>query len=139
VFLQCFDASEVKRLRFELDCAFPLVQLIGDNNWLESDTDYTALRTPNGIAEVATYADAIGPHMSHLVDLDAVDAVPVVGKLTAIAHEAGLLVHPYTFRADDIPPGFASFDDLVDFFVKGVGVDGLFTDFPDRVLALLED
>jgi glycerophosphoryl diester phosphodiesterase len=49
------------------------------------------------------------------------------------------MMHPYTFRADDIPPGFTSFDDLVAFFVKDVGVDGLFTDFPDRVRALLGD
>lgn len=138
VFVQCFDAAEVKRLRFELDCPFPLVQLIGENSWLEADTDYTALRTPDGIAEVAEYADAIGPHMAHLVDLEAVDGVPVVGKLPVVAREAGLLVHPYTFRADDIPPGFASFDDLVYFFVKGIGVDGLFTDFPDQVHALLK-
>jgi glycerophosphoryl diester phosphodiesterase len=54
-----------------------------------------------------------------------------------LARQNGLLIHPYTFRADDLPPGFASFDDLVQFFVKDVRVDGLFTDFPDRVVALL--
>ena len=139
VFVQCFDDAEVKRLRFELDCQFPLVQLIGENTWLEAGTDYNAMRTPVGIREVAEYADAIGPHIAHLVDLEAVDGVPTVGKLSALAREAGLLMHPYTFRADDIPPGFTSFDDLVAFFVKDVGVDGLFTDFPDRVRALLGD
>ena len=137
VFVQCFDAAEVKRLRHELECPYPLVQLIGDNAWRESDTDYTAMRTKEGIREVARNADAIGPHMSHLVELEEVDGVPVVGDLPDFAKEAGLLVHPYTFRADDVPPGFVNFDDLVTFFVRDVAVDGLFTDFPDRVRALV--
>ncbi len=139
VFVQCFDAEEVRRLRFELQCPFKLVQLIGKNSWLESSTDYDALRSPEGIARVAEVADAIGPHLSHLAELEPVDGVPVVSPLAGLAREAGLLMHPYTFRADDLPPGFASFDDLVQFFVRDVGVDGLFTDFPDKVLSLLED
>lgn len=139
VFVQCFDDSEVRRLRHELHCPFPLVQLIGDNAWYEADTDYAAMRTPDGIRKVAEYADAIGPHMSHLVELETVDGVPIAGELSELARDAGLLVHPYTFRADDIPPGFVSFDDLVAFFVKDVGIDGLFTDFPDLVRALIED
>ncbi|NIL93721.1 MAG: glycerophosphodiester phosphodiesterase [Woeseiaceae bacterium] len=139
VFVQCFDDAEVRRLRSELDCPFPLVQLIGENTWFEAATDYTALRSPEGIREIAQYADAIGPHISHLVDLQSVDGVPVVADLAGLARDAGLQVHPYTFRVDDLPPGFASFDDLVSFFVNDVGVDGLFTDFPDRVLSLLKD
>ncbi len=137
VFVQCFDADEVRRLRMELDCPYKLVQLIGENSWLESPTDYDALRQPDGIAEVATVADGIGPHLSHLVDIENVDGVPTVTDLARFASDNGLLVHPYTFRADDVPPGFATFDDLVQFFVRDVGVDGLFTDFPDKVLSLL--
>jgi glycerophosphoryl diester phosphodiesterase len=137
VFVQCFDADEVRRLRLELDCPYQLVQLIGENSWLESATDYDALRRPDGIARVAAVADGIGPHLSHLVEVDNIDAVPTVAELAMLARQNGLLIHPYTFRADDLPPGFASFDDLVQFFVKDVRVDGLFTDFPDRVVALL--
>ncbi len=139
VFVQCFDADEVRRLKVELGCPYPLIQLIGDNSWGESPTDYDALRSPEGIASVAEVADGIGPHLSHLAELETVDGVPVVGPLAGLAAEAGLLMHPYTFRADDVPPGFANFDDLVQFFVREVGVDGLFTDFPDRVISLLED
>ena len=137
VFVQCFDADEVRRLRLELDCPYKLVQLIGENSWLESATDYDALRRPDGIARVAAVADGIGPHLSHLVEVDNIDAVPTVAELAMLARQNGLLIHPYTFRADDLPPGFATFDDLVQFFVKDVRVDGLFTDFPDRVVALL--
>lgn len=139
VFVQCFDAEEVQRLRLELQCPYRLVQLIGDNSWLESATDYDALLQPDGIARVAAVADGIGPHLSHLVDLENVERGPKVTYLAQLAKDNGLLVHPYTFRADDVLPGFATFDDLVQFFVHEVGVDGLFTDFPDKVISLLED
>ena len=87
---------------------------------------------------VLTYTwDFRDEHSEVTYELEAVDGVPIVTDLAALAREAGLLVHPYTFRADDMPPGFASFEDLVRFFVEEVGVDGLFTDFPDRVVSLL--
>lgn len=137
VFVQCFDAEEIRRLKIELQCPFKLVQLIGDNSWLESSTDYDVLRSPEGIAGVAEVADGIGPHLAHLVEFETVDGIPVVRPLAGLAREAGLLLHPYTFRADELPPGFATFEDLVQFFVRDVVVDGLFTDFPDRVVSLL--
>ena len=136
VFVQCFDDTELRRLKNELQCPFKLVQLIGENTWLEAATDYDALRSAEGIRQLAATADAIGPHISHLYDLTEGDDTPVPGGLVREAHAAGLAVHPYTFRADDIPAGFSSFEELVRFFVVNVGVDGLFTDFPDQVLQL---
>jgi glycerophosphoryl diester phosphodiesterase len=49
-------------------------------------------------------------------------------------------VHPYTFRLDaGQVPGYASgFEDMLDKFYFGVGVDGLFTDFPDRAVEFLK-
>jgi len=135
VYVQCFDDVEVRRLKNELDCPYKLVQLIGENAWLEAETDYDALRTEAGIREIADSADSIGPRIEHLIEPGA-DSVPVSTGLVAMAHEAGLAVHPYTFRVDDLPTGFASFDDLVSFCVSELGVDGLFTDFPDRVVEL---
>lgn len=136
VFVQCFDDSEVGRLKHELDCPFKLVQLIGNNSWREADTNFDALRSADGIEHIAKSADAIGPHISHLYEIDEFDSMPVATDLVSLAHDAGLMVHPYTFRADELPAGFASFDELVRYFVTEVGVDGLFTDFPDQVLKL---
>ena len=136
VFIQCFDDAEIHRLRHDLSCPFRLVQLIGDNSWLEAATDYDSLRSASGIRKIAESADAIGPNISHLYKLQKTDCVPVSTGLAGLAHDNGLLVHPYTFRADDIPPGFASFEALVRYFVADIGIDGLFTDFPDRVLEL---
>jgi glycerophosphoryl diester phosphodiesterase len=136
VFVQCFDAAELRRIRTELGCPLRLVQLIGDNSWGESDTDYAALQTPEGIAQLAETADAIGPWLQQLYELEKIDGVPVPTTLCRMAHERHLAVHPYTFRADDLPAGFADFEHLVRFFVDEVGVDGLFTDFPDKVREL---
>ena len=139
VFVQCFDAAEVTRLRKELNCPYRLVQLVGYNSWSEATTDYDQLWSPEGIRALAETADAVGPHVTHLFELNNVDSMPVVSDLVGVVRDAGLLIHPFTFRADDLPPGFHSFEDLVEFFVDVVGVDGLFTDFPDRVRALLQE
>jgi len=136
VFVQCFDFDETTRLREELRCPFRLIQLIGENPWGESPTDYEALKTPGGLADVARVADGIGPWLAQAYLLQPTDGIPVATDLVRTAHELGLAVHPYTFRADDLPPGFASFDELVRYFVQDLGVDGLFTDFPDRVIRL---
>ena len=135
VYVQCFDDAEIRRLRNDLSCPYKLVQLIGENAWLEAATDYDAMRTEAGLREIADSADAIGPHIGHLFEPGA-DSVPVSTGLVAMAHEAGLAVHAYTFRVDELPAGFTSFDDLVSFCVSELGVDGLFTDFPDRVVEL---
>jgi glycerophosphoryl diester phosphodiesterase len=134
VYLQCFDFAELRRLKVEFDCPFKLVQLIGEISWGEAETDFDFIRTATGIAELAETVDAIGPWIPYLYELT--DDTPRPGDLVQKAHAAGLAVHPFTFRADELPPGFASFKDLVRFFIVDIGVDGLFTDFPDRVVQL---
>lgn len=137
VFVQCFDATETRRIREQLGCRLPLVQLIAENDWGESATDYDALKTPQGLADVAEYADGIGPWIGQLYTLADIDGEPVSTGLVAAAHAAGLTVHPYTFRADQLAPGFDSFASMVGWFAESLGVDGLFTDFPDQALAAL--
>lgn len=136
-FLQCFDAEELRRIRHELGCDLKLVQLIGENDWHEAATDFDALRTRRGLGELAGTADAVGPWLEQLYDRPADDAAPVASELTAMAHAHGLAVHPYTFRVDDLPAGFDDFASLVRFFADVLRVDGLFTDFPDRVRSLI--
>jgi glycerophosphoryl diester phosphodiesterase len=135
--LQCFDAAELERIRFKLGCRLKLVQLIGENSWAESETDYDAIRTPQGLAGIARYAQGIGPWIPQLVTWAAPGAPPVVGPLTRDAHAAGLAVHAYTFRLDQLPDhapdaalAQAALFDLA-------GIDGLFSDFPDVTLAHL--
>ncbi len=138
VLVQCFDAEELRRLRAELGCSMRLVQLIGDNSWEEAETDYDALCSERGLAELTKTADAIGPWVNRLYSADGDGVPPRSTGLAERAHSAGLLVHPYTFRADDLPPGFGSFAEMLRYFCVELAVDGLFTDFPDRVREFLE-
>lgn len=137
VYVQCFDVDEVRRLRGALGCRMRLVQLIGDNSWKEAATDYDRLCGEAELAELAGIADAIGPWVNKLYTPGADGAPPRSTGLVERARSAGLLVHPYTFRVDDLAPGFGSFEAMVRYFCADLAVDGLFTDFPDRVRALL--
>lgn len=131
VYLQCFDADELRRIRQDLGSQLRLVQLIADTG--DSDYDHDHLATVEGLSETAAYADGIGPSLGRLYSLADIDGHPVSTGLVSAAHAARLVVHPYTFRADAIPPGFANFAELVAWFVGTLKVDGMFTDFPDLV------
>lgn len=137
VYVQCFDDIEVRRLKIELQCPWKLVQLIGENSWNEADTDYDALREPDGLARTAVIADGIGPHIEQLYVVE--NGNRESSMLVEQAHDLGLTVHPYTFRSDDMPPDFESFEELVRFCVVNLEVDGLFTDFIDQVVDIIEN
>lgn len=131
VYLQCFDATELRRVRQNLDSDLKLVQLVGEGS--EAGTDYRRMRTAEGLRDTATYADGIGPPFSQLYSLADIDGHPVSTGLVTAAHDAGLVVHPYTFRADVPVSGFTTLDEMVDWFAGTLKVDGFFTDFPDLV------
>jgi len=134
IYVQCFDFAEIKRLRSELGAKVKLIQLIGDNSWGEAATDYTALQTPAMLAEVAKYAQGIGPWLPQVFDLKAGQATSLVGD----AHQAGLQVHPYTFRQDALPPGVTP-QQILSVLFNQVKVDGLFSDFTDTVVTFLAE
>lgn len=139
VILQSFEPPVLERLRGEFGVDLPLVQLIGENDWAEPGApDYDFLRTDAGLDAVAAYADGIGPWLMQLYKGRDADGRPRVTNLAARARARGLAVHPYTFRADQLPPGIDSFDDLHRLFIIELGVDGIFTDFPDRSRAIID-
>lgn len=122
VFVQCFDADELRRLREAHDCRLPLVQLIGGGG---SVPDQQRLR------EIARYANAIGPSLRLIFRPGGEGGAPAVTTLVADAHGAGLVVHPYTLRREESPPGFAGLEDVLRVLLLDLQVDGVFTDFPD--------
>jgi glycerophosphoryl diester phosphodiesterase len=128
-FLQCFDADELRRIREQLGCDLRLVQLIGENSWGEGPTDFSQLLNADGLAELSKTVDAIGPWINQLYRVEGGRVVATA--VTSDAHEVGLKVHPYTFRKDELPQGFDTFEALINFFVEQLGIDGLFTDFTD--------
>lgn len=124
VFVQCFDADELVRVRGELGSELRLVQLVG------SEPKYAELLTRDGLRRVATYAYGLGPHHAQLADGPA-GGRPRVLRLCKWAGEAGLRLHPYTFRRDDVPSYARSFEEWLEFFIVEVRVDGLFCDHAD--------
>ena len=122
---------------------------------------YADMLTPAGLAEIRTYADGIGPWKAFLLpsrlQLDAqgkpVDlngdgtidqrdriALPAT-DVVANAHKAGLVVHPYTFRneprrlvSDDKGDPKAEYRRIYE-----LGVDGVFSDFPDTAKAARDE
>lgn len=135
IFVQCFDPAGLKQLR-ALGCSLRLVQLLGANTWQEAPVDYHVLKSPEGLREIATYAEGIGPWIPFCYQLN--EGTVVSSGLVEEARESGLFVHPFTFRTDAFPDDFESFEECVRFFVHHLKVDGLFTDQPDRVLRLLK-
>lgn len=137
VYVQCFDAAELRRIRHKMGCRMKLIQLIAEDSWQESSTRYAALRTQKGLDRLARTVDGIGPWLPRVYRLRKRDGKIFASGLVQRAHKAGLAVHPYTFRVDELPAGFATFDALLAFFVDELAVDGLFTDFPDKALQFL--
>lgn len=136
VFLQCFDAKELQRIHGELlpemNLDIALVQLLG------TTAEFQALLTPEGMKTIAAYAAGIGPSMHLIVDPDSAAAELKITNLVEMAHDLDLVVHPYTFRRDLLPQYAADYDELLRIFLNDIGVDGVFTDFPDLTVELIE-
>ena len=139
VYLQCFDADELQRIRASLGSDLRLIQLIGANEWRESPTDYGELVTSAGLRKLAETVDGIGPWLPQVYRIFDHERQPVPSGLVASAHAQGLCVHPFTYRADDLSPGFNTLRALVRFSWLTLGVDGMFTDFPDMVRNYLSE
>ena len=89
---------------------------------------------------IAGYADGIGPWKPMIVTEPGTPGKPVFTAMVKEAHAAGLKVHPYTFRQDEgqIPPYAKDFTDLLNIFLYQVDVDGVFSDFPDKAVAVIK-
>lgn len=123
-FVQCFDADELVRVRAELGSQLRLVQLVG------AEPEYAGLLTPDGLRRVAAYAYGLGPHHSQVAD-GAAGRRPRSLPLRDAAGDAGLRLHPYTFRRDELPRYARSLEEWLEFFIVEAQVDGLFCDHPD--------
>ncbi|MBT0584817.1 glycerophosphodiester phosphodiesterase [Alteromonas oceanisediminis] len=132
VLLQCFDFNEIKRIRHTLNSELRLIQLLAENSWQESNNDYDYLKTNEGLAEIAAVAQGIGPWFPHVYDVERSQATSLVTD----AKKHGLLIHPYTFRADQLPANMTA-PQTLDILFKQLEVDGVFTDHTDTVVGYL--
>jgi glycerophosphoryl diester phosphodiesterase len=140
VFIQCFEIGTLARLRHMT--GLRLVQLV-DSEGSPADlpaVEYATLITPEGLAGVAQYADAIGPDIRLVLKPDGSPT-----SLVADAHAAGLEVHPWTLRRENafLPPLLQNGDDprargkyeVLWNLLKAAGVDAVFTDNPADAVA----
>jgi len=183
VFIQSFEQSNLMLL----DRLTPvrLVQLVDANDvdpdgtisyappfdrpydWTVSDDPelqgrfYSFFATDEGLEEISTYADGIGPWKPYIVSSRAIALNPdgtvadangdgLVNEtdrellpptdLVERAHDHGLLIHTWTFRneqrrlASDY--GGNPINEYLLFY--GLGVDGVFSDFPDTAFTARE-
>jgi len=168
VFIQSFEQSNLKQLRTMTP--LPLIQLIdaddvnadgslafnapfdrpydwtisGDPALLARTFGY--LVTDDGLREVATYADGIGPWKRYIVSTVAA-GLPGPGEasrtllpptdVVARAHALGLTVHTWTFRNEQrrLASDYAGnpVDEYLQFY--RLGIDGVFSDFADTAVA----
>jgi glycerophosphoryl diester phosphodiesterase len=144
-FIQSFEVSNLKALRKLTK--LPLVQLLDESGapydfvLAKDPRTYADMATKTGLAEIATYAQAIGPAKSMIIPRNPDNTLGQPSMLVVHAHEAGLLVHPWTFRAENrfLPVPLAAGHDpagrgslqgeLIQYLATGI--DGFFTDQPD--------
>lgn len=135
VFIQSFEVDNLKRLHGMTKVR--LIQLMDATGGPADHAapSYAAMATPEGLRAVAAYAYGIGPNKAMILPPRA-DAQPTA--LVADAHAAGLRVHPWTFRAENLflSPAYrvagalrGRIEDEIRFFLD-LGVDGFFTDYP---------
>ena len=157
VYIQSFEVANLK----ELDgmTSVPLVQLLNASGQPYDFTvagdrrTYADLATPTGLAEVAQYAEGVGVNKNLIVPRDSANRLLPPTSLVGDAHEAGLIVHAWTFRNENeflaadhrrgnpaspvyrLAMGDAAAEYRLFF---GLGIDGLFSDNTDTAVAARE-
>lgn len=146
IFVQSFETTNLQQLR-KLGLKAPAVQLLSaagapyDLVAAGDPRTYADLITPKGLAAIGKYAQGLGPDKNMVIPRATSGEL---GKPTALvenAHAKGLLVHPYTFRAENnfLPTDYRAGSNPNDFgraideqiVFLSTGIDGLFTDQPD--------
>ena len=167
VFIQSFEQSNLKRLNRMIGVR--LVQLVDANDVNPDGTlDYTApydrpydwtvsgdpelesrtfgfFATDEGLEEISTYADGIGPWKRYIVSTlgtgpDSSRTLAPPTDLIDRAHAHGLLIHTWTFRNEQsrLVSDYEGnpINEYLQFYE--LGIDGVFSDFPDTAFTARE-
>ena len=149
VFIQSFEVGNLKRLHQITE--LPLVQLVDEagapQDWIEAGRKetYADMVGPAGLAEMASYATAVSPYKLMLIRRNPDGSLGQNTGLIEAAHQAGLKVHSWTFRAENnyLPPAWRSGSDpeangdlkaeVRAYFEAGL--DAVFSNMPDQAAA----
>lgn len=138
VFIQSFEVTNLQKLRKLTKLR--LIQLVAQTGGPADlpGIRYQGMLTLDGLSQIATYADGIGPEKSLIIPRTTDGALGQPTALVASAKAAGLVVHAWTFRPENhfLPTPFRTGGSPADqgrgegeirAFIE-TGVDGIFTD-----------
>ena len=138
VFIQSFEVENLKALRSKTKLR--LIQLMAETGSPpdRSDLTYAQMASAEGLKNVATYADGIGPNKAMVIPRTLLGNLGNPTTLVADAHKAGLAVHPWTFRRENYflplaqksgvdPRGVGDLNAEIKAYLA-TGVDGIFSD-----------
>ena len=149
--IQSFETSNLKYLRQKLGrpANVRLMQLTSEPGGRPGDVmavggalTYGDMHTPAGLKEIAAYADVVAPQHRSVIPVGPDGRLTAPTNLVKDAHAAGLLVHTWTFRpenlflAGDFKDGQGEAARNVAGSVAEIrryvaaGIDGFFTDDP---------
>ncbi|MEU1043509.1 glycerophosphodiester phosphodiesterase [Streptomyces sp. NPDC005907] len=154
VIIQSFEPTSIERMNKLV--GNPLAVLLsgaGSRPWDFVDTGdprtVADLVKPEGLKEIASYAQGIGPTLDLIIPKDASGNLTTPTTLVRDAHAAGLILHPYTMRNENtfLPANFRkgtdpnAYGDAFGAFRTyfETGIDGVFSDNPDTALLARED
>lgn len=141
VFVQSFEAANLRDLRTVHGVKAPLVFLASTGRPFGDTRTYAEYLSPAGLADLAGFVNGIGPEKGMIIPRLADGTLGQPTSLVADAHAAGLVLHPYTFRAENqfLPADYRvgtspieygrAIDEQVTYL--RAGIDGLFTDQAD--------
>lgn len=127
VFIQSFEASSLQYMRPHTQARLVLL--------LQPPQNLTA----DGLATIRTFADGLGVDKRLVIPVDDNGRTQAPTTLIADAHRAGLFVHAWTLRreAQFLPTSYEGSLAAEARQFAALGVDGVFTDFPDIVINAL--
>ena len=136
-FLQSFELESLRELKKQVQTR--RVYLLDEGSMVPADfvksgdkRTYAQMTSPAALREIRKIADGIGPYKRLILPETADGQIQKPTRLIDDAHDAGLFVHPFTFRSDKEFLAFKYKGDAIeeyrDFYA--LGVDGVFSDFP---------
>lgn len=152
MFVQCFEMGALRTLAQMSSIRWQCVQLVSASGgpWDNRDLSYADMLSDSGLRHVAEYARGLGAEKVLIIPRDAAGRSAAPTDLVGRARSAGLVVHAWTFRAEnfflpaELRRGDAAAADhlrqhgdldaeLRAFYA--LGVDGVFSDFPAAAVA----